>query len=309
MSNSKPLPWADGGQRLIDAGYDALPVELSQIEFGRLYPDGPFAFGMNLAALGNHDRYATGVLAARLPIEGASIDECRARWCAGIRIEASDATVGDALEDMVRRMAGAGPVQLSDNSPSRLHVFRIEATDARHFTMTTQPYSAGTLSVEAPGAYWLHEGAGLRWKDGVDLLTVRRQDLPLLTPEAAQEIMRAADEGFAKLQPPPPKTALQLRMEARVAHRLACGVCASCQDAKPGDWVALHDLSWPACRIVSVDAATGEFQIEHEGKPYRAPGHRLFPTAAPVVAEKPFEGELLIGGFHRTSLATRKTAS
>jgi hypothetical protein len=306
MSNS-PIPFADGGPRIIANGYEPLAVELSEIALGHLQPTGPWAFGQDVRTI-HAEAYASGVLAAKLPIEGTDFDACRARWCAGIRIETDREDVAEAVSAMVQRIAGAGPVQLSDKSPSRLHVFRIEATDARHFSLQTQRYRTGQLSVEAVGTCWLLQGAGLRWKDGVSLLDVPRAGLPLLTEESASEIIRLADDGLAKLQPPAPKTALQLRMEAAVAHRVACGTCVVCAGgAAVGDWVKLDrsDLAQivadPAGHAVPNDA--GEYHILYAGKAYRAHGHRLVPATAPVVEPKPQKRTLMIGARYTVEVS------
>jgi hypothetical protein len=220
-------------------------------------------------------------------------------------VTAASPSIAASLEAIVKEHVGGHgwPVRLSRDDAGLLIPFRINE-DARAFAGQTGLHidAENQVSIGSAGTCFLADGWKYAWRRGISPIDVQRAELAELTVDMVRPLILACEDYLESQRPPAPPTELQLRLQARVAHRLACGVCASCQDSQPGDWVVVHDLAWPATQIEKIE--DGEYFIRHEGKEFRAPGHRLFPTAAPVVPEKPFKGELLIGGFHRTTLET-----
>jgi hypothetical protein len=214
------------------------------------------------------------------------VDAVRRTWCAGIRITvAANSSVADGLEDIVRGIAGAGPVQLSHASPSRLIPFRIEAEDARAFTGNTQNYTFegdprfhgfNHVSLEAVAACWVLQTSDLHWRDGLDLTKASRAELPLLTVDQANEVITAAGAYMASKLPAPEPTKFD-RIRARALdHAAKCPGCVRCAGIAVGDAVRVTGLGWPATRVVAVDEASGNYLITGpDGKRYTATLDRL----------------------------------
>jgi hypothetical protein len=317
MKTSIPS-WESLAPRLAANGYCALPIERSEIEhYGREQPGGGgWAYGL---ATPDKDqvgpeyyaawsaRQAPGVLCGRLPIEGGSSrTECEATRIAAVRVTANNSNMAASLEAIVREHVGAiGPVvRLSRDDASLLIPFRI-CEDARAFNLESGRHidSENYMTVGSAGTAFLADGWNFQWRDGVSLVDVPRSDLVELKLRMVRPLIDAANAYLRSQQAPAPPTGRELRLQARVAHRLQCGTCARCVDAKVGDWVTVQGWAWPATQIESVDEQ-GRFFIKlPDGTLACDNGHRLFPTAAPVAPEpQRTESEIFIGGFHRAPL-------
>jgi hypothetical protein len=190
------------------AGYCALPIEKYAVETGYGGGEQPLSGGWahGLGEPSNPDTTVLGVLCGRLPLlyhgghATVPLDEARATWICAVRIEViSNARVARELESVVRKFAGAdAPVRECAGSPSLLIPFAAQCYDPRDFGQSSKgvmlpgdkKYSGtNVVTVASAGTCFVAGGGKWSWRDGRDLLTVPRSELPVLTPGKARELI------------------------------------------------------------------------------------------------------------------------
>jgi hypothetical protein len=197
LFSKKPLPplvpYADVA-RYREAGYHTLPIERTQLDHGYEKPAGG-GWLWPMRDPEHPEQFTLGIHCGVFPHEGGgavTLFDCRRTWLALCRV--SGFTDKRLARDVEAVLTGAGnpPVRATTGNLDLLVPFRVDAPDCRAINFRTQGFG-GSFTIQGGPVCFMAGGGPFEWRNDRDLLAVRHDDLPLLTPEGARELSHTVD--------------------------------------------------------------------------------------------------------------------
>lgn len=131
----------------------------------------------------------------------------KSRWNPGVDIDILDQEVNDEIKEIVREVVGESPLKRVGLAPKELWVYRVEDTSETWPKVDTGLWLDGQgrhakVEILADGqqfvAAHIHPDTGkpYQWLNGHSVLNFKRDDLPVLTHEQANEIKQRSLQVF-----------------------------------------------------------------------------------------------------------------